>query len=409
MGVVIEKSQYYPCVIEKLVSQLFLLVVLWGILVNFKITFWRESMLTVMRAPSRYVQGTNAILELEKHVSSIGTKFYVVADEFVMNMTKEKIEQAFGGDTSKLVFEEFNGQSSMTEIRRIEELLKMSGCDAIIGIGGGRTFDTVKAVGHFSKVSVIIVPTIAATDAPCTALSVIYNDEGEFSEYLFYPKNPDVVLVDSTIIAKAPVRFLVAGMGDALGTYFEARTCLNTKSANLVAGAVSQAGFALSKLCYEILRDYGLKAKLAVENDAVTPAVEKVLEACTYLSGVGAENGGLATAHSIYNGFTILKQCEKTMHGEIVAFGTLVQLILEDQPMEEIENVIDFCLTVGLPITLNQIGLTDYTSEELMRVAQAACKEGETIHNTQGGVTVTEVYNAIVTANAMGEEYLQLA
>jgi glycerol dehydrogenase len=97
------------------------------------------------------------------------------------------------------------------------------------------------------------------------------------------------------------------------------------------------------------------------------------------------------------------------MHGEIVAFGTLVQLILEDQPMEEIENVIDFCLTVGLPITLKQIGLAEYTSDELMRVAQAACKEGETIHNTQGGVTVAEVYDAIVTANAMGEEYLQLA
>lgn len=366
-------------------------------------------MLTVMRAPSRYVQGENALLELQTHSASLGEKFFVVADTFVMNMTKAKLMEGFAANSSKLVFEEFNGQCSMTEVRRLQELLEQSGCDAIIGVGGGRTFDTVKAVAHFAKIPVVIVPTIAATDAPCTALSVMYNDDGSFSEYLFYPKNPDLVLVDSSLIAKAPVRFLVAGMGDALGTYFEARTCLNTKSANLVAGAVSQAGFALSKLCYETLKDFGFKAKLAAQNGVVTPAFEKVLEAATYLSGVGAENGGLATAHSVYNGFTVLEECEKTMHGEIVAFGTLVQLIIEDSPMEEIEDVIDFCLTVDLPITLEQIGLKEFTESQIMQVAEAACKEGETIHNTLGDVTAQQLYNAILTANSLGEQYRLMA
>ena len=365
-------------------------------------------MLTVMRAPSRYVQGTDAILEINLHASSLGTKFFVVADTFVMNMTQDKIIQGFKGDKSTLAFEEFNGQCTMNEVRRLQELLEQTGCDAIIGIGGGRTFDTVKAVAHFAKIPVVIVPTIAATDAPCTALSVMYNDDGSFSEYLFYPKNPDLVLVDSALIAKAPVRFIVAGMGDALGTYFEARTCLNSKAPNLVAGAVSQAGFALSKLCYETLLESGYKAKLAAENGVVTPAFEKVLEAATYLSGVGAENGGLAAAHSIYNAFTILEECEKTMHGEIVAFGTLVQLILEDAPMEEIEDVIDFCLTVGLPLTLEQIGLAEYSTEQILRVAEAACKDGETIHNTLGGVTIPQVYNAILTANSLGQNYTAL-
>ncbi|BDM64873.1 glycerol dehydrogenase [Shewanella sp. NFH-SH190041] len=364
-------------------------------------------MLTVMRAPSRYVQGVDAILSLDVHAAALGQKFFVVADGFVMNMTRDKLLQGMQGDQNKLRFEEFNGQCTMSEVRRLQELLEQSGCDAIVGVGGGRTFDTVKAVAYFANIPVIIVPTIAATDAPCTALSVMYNDDGSFSEYLFYPKNPDLVLVDSALVAKAPVRFLVAGMGDALGTYFEARTCLNSKSLNLVGGAVSQAGFALSKLCYETLKDYGFKAKLAAEQGVVTPAFEKVLEAATYLSGVGAENGGLAAAHSIYNGFTVLEACEKTMHGEIVAFGTLVQLILEDSPIEEIEDVIDFCLSVGLPINLEQIGLARFDAAEIMKVAEAACKEGETIHNTLGGVTVTEVYNAILTADNMGKRYLQ--
>lgn len=363
-------------------------------------------MLKVMRAPSRYVQGADAILKLEEHVSTLGNKFLVVADSFVMNMLKGKVEKSFENSDKELVFQEFNGQSSMSEIERLQQILRENKCDAIMGIGGGKTFDTTKAVAHFENIPLVIVPTIAATDAPCTALSVIYNEEGEFSKYLFYPKNPDVVLVDTTIIAKAPVRFLVAGMGDALATFFEARTCLNSKSANLVSGAVSQAGYALSRLCYETLMEYGLKAKLAVECGVVTPAVEKVLEANTYLSGVGAENGGLAAAHSVYNAFTILEECERYMHGEIVAFGTLVQLILEDAPMEEIEEVIQFCLTVGLPITLKQIGINEVNPEDLMKVAEVACAEGETIHNTLGGVTVEEVFNAILAANKLGEQYI---
>lgn len=268
-------------------------------------------MLTVMRAPSRYVQGPNALLQLKQHIEALGNKFFVVADGFVMNMTRDLIEQAFDHQTEQLVFEEFNGQCTINEIERLKELAKQNGCDAIIGIGGGRTFDTVKGVAHFANIPVIIIPTVAATDAPCTALSVIYSDDGKFDQYMFYPKNPDAVIVDSTILAKAPVRFLVAGMGDALGTYFEARTCVNSKAMNLVAGGVSQAGFALSKLCYETLLRDGLKAKLAAENGVTVPALENVLEAATYLSGVGAENGGLAAAHSIYNGFTVLEQCEK--------------------------------------------------------------------------------------------------
>lgn len=362
-------------------------------------------MIKIMRAPSRYVQAKDSLLEMKDQTSMLGDAFYTIASKTAMKMTREKIEKSFEGSDNKLIFEQFNGQSSMKEINRIRALVNENKCNVIVGVGGGRTLDTAKAVAYYEKLPIVIIPTVAATDAPCTALSVIYTEEGNFSNYIFYPKNPDVVIVDTDIIAKSPVRFMIAGLGDALGTYFEARACVRSNSQNLVSGAVSEAGYALAKLCYETLIADGYKAKLAVEKGVVTPAVEKAIEATTYLSGVGAENGGLAAAHSIYNGFTVLEECESTMHGELVAFGTLVQLILEDSPMEEIDEVVDFCLSVGLPITLEGVGIKNVESEKLMKAAKAACAPGETIHNMLGDVTPEQLYDAIIAADNLGKQY----
>lgn len=358
-----------------------------------------------MRAPSRYVQGKDALLEIQRHVAALGNSYYVIGSKTALKTTREKIEKSFEGSNAKVIFEQFNGQCSMEEINRIRELIKKNTSNVVVGVGGGRTLDTAKAVAYYENLPVVIIPTVAATDAPCTALSVIYKNDGNFDKYLFYPKNPDVVVVDTDVIAKAPERFFIAGLGDALGTYFEARECVHTDSLNLDGEGITQSGYALAKLCYETIVADGYKAKLAIQNNVVTPAVEKAVEATTYLSGVGAANSGLAAAHSIYNGFTVLEECEKTMHGEIVAFGTVVQLVLEDSPLEEIEEVMEFCLSVGLPITLEGIGVDPENKEHIMKAAVAACAEGETIHNMLGDVTPEQLFEAFIATDSLAREY----
>lgn len=275
----------------------------------------------------------------------------------------------------------------------------------IIGIGGGKVFDTAKAVGYYSHIPVVIIPTIASTDAPCSALSVIYTEEGEFSEYLFLPKNPEVVLVDTSIISKAPVRLLVAGMGDALATYFEARACVRADANTMAGGKATQAAFAIAELCYKTLMRDGLKAKLAVEKKVVTRAVENIVEANTYLSGIGFESCGLAAAHAVHNGFTVISECHHLYHGEKVAFGTIVQLILENSPSEEIKEVINFCIQVGLPITLGDMGIHDVREEDIMKVAEVSCAEGDTMHNMPFKVEAEDVYSAIIAADNLGRMY----
>ncbi len=163
---------------------------------------------------------------------------------------------------------------------------------------------------------------------------------------------------------------------------------------------------ALAKLCLDTLMEEGLKAKLALEVGACTPAVEKVIEANTLLSGLGFESGGLAGAHAIHNGLTVLPECHHMYHGEKVAFGTITQLVLENVPLEELEETIQFCVDLGLPVTLGQLGIKKVTPEKVMAVAEAACAPTDTLHNMPFPVTPQSVAAAIMAADRYGRFYL---
>ncbi|MCU0502385.1 MAG: glycerol dehydrogenase, partial [Anaerolineae bacterium] len=215
--------------------------------------------------------------------------------------------------------------------------------------------------------------------------------------------NPAAVVVDTGMIAKAPVRFLVAGMGDALATWFEARSCSNTQSVNECGGLSTLTGLNLARLCYDTLLRYGAAARIAAEQHIITPAFEHIVEANILLSGVGFESGGLASAHAIQNGLTALEETHAYYHGEKVAFGLLAGLQLTDAPAEEWAAVFSFCEEIGLPTTLADIGLGDVNRARLMLVAERACAPGASIHHEAGDITPERVLHAMLAANAIGE------
>lgn len=361
-------------------------------------------MLKLMRSPSKYVQGQGALLKVYEETKNLGKSFLFICSNSGYKNCHENIEKSFEGKDAKLKFEIFGGISSVGEVEKMQKIVREDGIECLVAVGGGSAIDTAKATAYYENLPVVIIPSVVATDAPCTGLSVIYKNDGSFSNYIFYPKNPDAVIVDSDVIARAPVKFLIAGMGDALGTYFEARACEKAHAPSLENGGITKSAMALCRLCYDTLLKDGYQALKACENKVVTPALEAIIEANTYLSGVGADNGGLAVSHSVYNGFTALEECEKTMHGSIVAFGTIAQLILEDAPEEELNTVLDFCVRVGLPVTLKEIGVTE--KERVRIAAEHACVEGESIHNMIGDVTPVQLYDALMVADVLGQELL---
>ena len=172
-------------------------------------------MTKILFSPGKYIQGPGEINNVGKYAAGLGKKALILISAGGFRRNGQDILDGFETEDCTCEFEMFNGECSYNEIKRISALVEEKQCDLIIGVGGGKIFDTAKAVAYYEKTPVMICPTIASTDAPCSALSVIYTDEGVFEEYLFLPSNPNIVLLDTKIIAKSPVRLTMAGIGDA--------------------------------------------------------------------------------------------------------------------------------------------------------------------------------------------------
>lgn len=353
----------------------------------------------------RYIQGPGEFLNLMSYTNKFGKRAWAVIDQFYFDSFSVKLEQMakpLGSCVQSVIFDKEVTEQLIEEYKTRAEQYEP---DVVLGIGGGKTIDVAKAVAHLIGKPVIIVPTIASTDAPASALSVIYEENGAHKGEWFYDVSPALLVVDSEIIAKAPVRFLVSGMGDALATLFEARANWNSHSPNLVYHDSGQyrstcAGRAIAKECYDIIMNYGLMAKLAAENHIVNEALEHVIEANILLSGLGFENNATAGAHSVADGITAVPAGSKTMHGEKVAFGTLCQLVMENETNSLLETLYRFCAAVGLPITLGELGVEESDVEKIAEHSMHSCWTNEPFR-----VTVDMVSAAIRMADVLGRRF----
>ena len=362
-------------------------------------------MLKVFCSPARYTQGPNATASLGEEIVNLGLSGPALivagrsAAEILAPIWSETLTAA---GIAYQVFP-FTGECTSAEIARGVEAGRAMGARIVIGAGGGKVLDTSRAVASDLGLPQVNCPTIASSDAPCSALSVVYTDAGVVEQYRIYRRNPDLVLVDTTVIAKTPARFLTAGMGDALATWFEAKVCAEGGVRNMRGGASTRSALALAELCYKTLLADGVAALESLRHQEATPALERLVEANTLLSGLGFESSGLAAAHAVHNGLTTAAGTHDYMHGEKVAFGVITQLMLENQPRTVVEEVLAFSKSVGLPVTFAGVGLgIAPDAETLRRIAERATAPGETMHNEPFPVTPQLVEQAMRAANDAG-------
>lgn len=311
-------------------------------------------------SPSQYIQGRGVIRSLGQYLSlcvsgRAGVLITPGRDHTLGDIVDRSLKDA-GFTANKIIFQ---GESTLGEAERVANLCegRDSGVDILIGIGGGKCLDTARMAASRLGVPVVTVPTTASTDAPTAAHAVVYDDNGVFTNLEFCSTNPLLVLVDLDIIAAAPSRYLIAGMGDAFSTFYEARCCMENQEARTARGGrPTMAALAIARQCRDLLLDHGPAALEEMRSGQTGEALARIVEANILLSGLGFESGGLAGAHGVAQGLTACSDLHKhCLHGELVAIGTMVQLIMEER-MDEADQAARFFKKVGLPLHLAQLG-----------------------------------------------------
>lgn len=354
-------------------------------------------------SPGRYIQRKGEIDRLMEHLVHLGRKPFVLIDGFVYDKFQPRIAAALD-DRFEARFERFSGECSRREIARVEALVKEVGSDIVVGVGGGKTIDTAKMASFNNDARLCVVPTIASTDAPTSAVAVIYTDDGVFERAHNLPRNPDAVIVDPQVIVEAPTRFLMAGIGDALSTWYEARANLEAGTMNYIAGGfpATEAGLAIARHCHDVILREAHKAKISAEAGLVTNAVEDIIEANTLLSGLGFENCGVSVAHGVHDALTVLEEVHGYLHGEKVTFGIICLMALEAYSLDEIVRTVKFCRSLGLPTCLADLNVGGDLHEKATRIAQEALK-GEIVHSTKVKLDVPVLRDAILLADRIGK------
>lgn len=360
-------------------------------------------MANVLIAPRKYVQGKGIMTELGQYLKPIGKRALLVWDAAVKELVGAVVTASLTKAEVEFSAADFCGETTHAEADRLAKIIKDDACDMVIGIGGGKTLDAAKAAGAQAGAKFITVPTIASNDSPTSSYTVWYDEEGNCLGFESWGVNPELVFVDSQVIAQGPLKAFRAGMGDALATWIECRACHEGRSGNLAGGTATMVSLAIARLGFETLMEYGEQAVRCVEKGIVTPTVEKVIEANILMSGLGFESGGCATAHMVANCLPSYEECHGLMHGEEVAFGIVVQLCLEDnRPTEEIEAIVDFLIAIGLPVTLADIGLQGADRDRLRQIGDICASDGSLCGNHPFDVNAEDVVDAILAADALG-------
>lgn len=344
--------------------------------------------------PLHYTQGPGALDELGRLLAGFTTPA-LVCDSYVRAMLGDRVGATLRAAGLTPAFLELTGEISATTADALAADAP-SGVDVVVGLGGGKSLDAGKAVALRRGLPVVTVPTVASNDSPTSRAIAMYDDDHRMVAVDTLPTNPRLVVVDTALVAEAPVELLRAGIGDAVSKRWEARACWHGSGVTSLGTRPLRIGGVVADAAYSILREHGVAALGACARGEVTDDLEAVVEAVVLLSGVGFENGGLSLAHSLTRGLMQARGAAHARHGEHVAWATLVQLAAEDDP--ERADLRELLQRLGLPVSLAALGMSAPTAADVRGIARLTMAAP---HLANAAVPITE--NSIVAAIEMVE------
>ncbi len=350
-------------------------------------------------APAQVLRGENCLADSGiLAISRLGKRPLIVGGDRTLAVIKPWLESAFASQHIIASEASYSPDCAESSLAQLKVAASEHQADLIIGIGGGKALDTAKLLAHQCQLPVVTIPTSGATCAAWTALSNIYSEAGAFQYDVTLNRCPDLLILDYGLIRTAPQRTLVAGIGDAIAKWYEASVSSGDSSATLVISAVQQA---------RVLRDILFqKSAIAIKNPESNEWRE-VVDATVLLAGVIGGIGGAdcrtVAAHAVHNGLTHISEAHDILHGEKVAYGILVQLRLEEMIQNNQlaasarQQLLKFYTEIGLPKTLEDLGLGNVSLSELRHSAAIATHAQSDIHRLPFTVSSEQLIAAMVS------------
>ncbi|KAM3113820.1 iron-containing alcohol dehydrogenase [Phormidesmis sp. 146-33] len=367
-----------------------------------------DSLISLAIAPAQVVRGVRALEQMGKTIARLGSRPLLVGGDRTLEVIQPRLNSVLEAQKLSIAQASYGADCSEKALLSLKQATIDHQADLIIGIGGGKALDAAKLLAFQGELPIVTIPTSGATCAAWTALSNIYSEQGAFLYDVSLSKCPDLLILDYDLIATAPQRTLVAGIGDAIAKWYEASVSSGHSEKTFLIAAVQQA---------RVLRDILFqKSAIALQQPGSEPWRE-VVDASVLMAGVIGGIGGAqcrtVAAHAVHNGLTHLLESHGTLHGEKVAFGILVQLRLEEMiqgnqlAATARQQLLKFYREIGLPQTLTELGLESVTIVALQKSAEIACAETSDIHRLPFSVTPAQLMAAMVSTTApcgRGEE-----
>jgi glycerol dehydrogenase-like iron-containing ADH family enzyme len=359
--------------------------------------------ISLLVAPARVVRGRHALTDAIEYIMQLGQRPLIVGGDRSLELSQLQVLS----DRPELEIDRVNYTPDCCEssLDRLQTAAMTHQADLIIGIGGGKCLDTAKLLAHRCRLPVVTIPTSGATCAAWTALSNIYSESGAFLYDVSLDRCPDLLVLDYSIVATAPQRMLVAGIGDAIAKWYEASVSSGHSAQTLLIAAVQQA---------RVLRDILFQKSASALEHPGGEEWQEVVDATVLLAGVIGGLGGAqcrtVAAHAVHNGLTHLPSSHHALHGEKVAYGILVQLRLQEMLQGDRlaatarQQLLDFYTSIGLPKTLADLGLNDITIAQLHHAATLACKPDSDLHRLPFTVTPEQLVAAMVSTTIIEVE-----
>lgn len=358
-----------------------------------------------LKAPKTYIREKNILDSAGPLIAEIGQNALIIGGNTALALTGKLLLPSLDDASVHYHVHTFEGECTAAAIARCAHLVRETGADCIIGIGGGRVLDLAKAAAEDGGVPVISVPTIAATCAAWSALTIIYDEDGRYAFPRPLQESPLLVLADTAVLASAPARYLKAGIADTIVKWHEAEP--NAAGRPDLSLSI---GLSVSRLALDLLDEQAVEASQTAGSGAITPAFAETVDAVIALAGLAGSisqgNPRVALAHSIHNSLTFLPATHGSLHGEKVIFGLIVQFVLAGKTLQEINELVSFLCELTLPVTMEQLGIGGDISVQAAQIAEKVVIDPEARERLAFEVSVPLLKEAILAADRYGREIL---